>query len=253
MSARPRPASPGPGSHDIALFPDKSPSSLLSNSAAFSISGGGPRGCNKSSGRRVIGPGAHHPKYMLTERRHAGHGFGKQRRFNGVGCSKTERTPASTLDQGDNHNFKKQPQYSFGQTELGVAQDGKGKLGRGVRMPAPGDHNPDDRCSSQVRSSPAYSATPRRGADEPVKKEKGPGPGSYPLEDLEKTKAAAPRMVFGSAARDPPSQAERRGHGMPGPGRYGVSGKTRTGHSSLGSSPGWTMAGRTGDAHLAYL
>eukprot|EP00929_Paragymnodinium_shiwhaense_P113125 TRINITY_DN8138_c0_g1_i2.p2 TRINITY_DN8138_c0_g1~~TRINITY_DN8138_c0_g1_i2.p2 ORF type:complete len:191 (-),score=28.33 TRINITY_DN8138_c0_g1_i2:359-931(-) len=189
MTGRPRQPSPGPGSHDIPVFPEKSPSSLLGASAAFSM-GSGARSCQVVPRRTGLGPGAHHAKFSVTERRHGGYGFGRQRRF-GRPC--TEKTPAADLTQTDNANFKRSPCFGFGTQEIGVSLDEKGKPGRGVRMPAPGDHNPDDRCSSQVKSGPAYSATPRRGFDEPVRKVKGPGPGSYDAEDKTKT-AAAPAV-----------------------------------------------------------
>jgi len=253
MSAR----SAGPGSHDIPLFPDKSPSSRLASSGAFSF-GSGQRDSSLAMRRRGLGPGGHHPKFNLTERRHSGHGFGKQRRFSATGPCKARDTPAPALEQGDNQNFKRPPRYSFGTTEIGLNLDERGKPPRGVREPGPGDHNPDDRCSSMVKSTPAYSATPRRGAEEPVKKDKGPGPGSYDFEAVEKTKQAAPSMVFGSSARNAAaSDAERRGNVKPGPGHYGVTNKTRTGHNSLGmggSSPGFSMGRRINDnSHLNWL
>jgi len=155
--------SPGPGSHDLPIFPDPHPSSTIASSGGFSMASDGGRMARKKKTR--MGPGSHHPKYEVVESCHHGHVFSGQKRFERVvGCADT---PGPTLLHGDHPRFKRPPTFGFGNTEkffMCPGLWGKAQLGRGLKMPAPGEHNPDDSASSRRPTGPAYSATPRRNA-----------------------------------------------------------------------------------------
>lgn len=260
---------PGPGSYDIpTTIPDVSPTSTFVKDGSYSIGGRPPTPKGLRNRRNGGGPGSHHPKFGFVERRHAGHGFARQRRLVDESSCRAN-TPAASLAQGDNLSYKRAPCHSFGTTDLKTCWTEEHIMSGGFqrkaagKSPAPGVYNPDDRCTSRMPCTPAYSATPRREENSLARKALEPGPGSYKVVDdqqLLSTRVAIPSVPFSTSARDHEQADGGRGArktSVPGPGRYVVANKTRTGHSALGlggSSPGWTMAGRGGfDLHSAYV
>eukprot|EP00927_Polykrikos_kofoidii_P004049 TRINITY_DN11607_c0_g1_i1.p1 TRINITY_DN11607_c0_g1~~TRINITY_DN11607_c0_g1_i1.p1 ORF type:complete len:274 (-),score=17.17 TRINITY_DN11607_c0_g1_i1:235-1056(-) len=249
---------PGPGSHDIPSFLEARPLSKDPSTSSYSF----PRGSTAreaSACKKVpLGPGAHHPRFEVFDRSHGGNRFGRQRRLVGR-CDKPQvqdcraSTPGPELSQGDNPNYRKAPEFSFGTEEKKVLCHGSWEAHptrRRPKTPGPADHNPDDRGTSRWACSPSYSATPRRGGEEkPVQKVKGPGPGSYVTEEVQLAlKPVAPRATFGTTARHAACDVDsNRKGGVPGPGRYSTTSRTRTGHgAAVGtfSSPAWSMPGR---------
>jgi len=234
---------PGPGSHDVPLFPDASP--IVPAAAAFSMASG------REGGRTVrkarAGPGSYYPRLDLTRTTECCYGFGRSKRvLSEVGKSEVpgHGTPAANLAQGDSGKFDRAPGYGFGSEDKfktpGVSADGC--AGRHSKKPGPGEHNPSDHMSSKAWHGPSYSATPRRDDNTPRRaKADGPGPGEYRCGFLAAEKAS-PRYGFGTTARPMGCQLKSR---SPGPGSYSTSTTTRTGHTTVGgSAPRWSMGVR---------
>jgi hypothetical protein len=240
---------PGPGSHDLPLFPDTNPS--LNASCQYSMGSLAHEATTTSIKKERLGPGAHHPKWFETStyKRSPGYGFGRQRRPMDTQAQSPRKvfdvTPHSKLPLDDHSCFKKSPQFSFGSKDRFSFGSMAQRCERGTRLPDPGSYNLNDLVTSRMNSPPAYSVSPRReecGA--PIKKSKEPGPGSYPSEECHKSiYKAAPRAKFSTAPRgvaEDPGSA-RLSRSVPGPGQYS-SNCTRT--SANRCSPAWSMPGR---------
>jgi len=242
-------AKPGPGSHDIPVFPDASP--VVPSSSSFTMA----VGRNERTPRKTrAGPGAYYPKLDLTREKERCYGFGKSPRLLSEVSSERKGggtgTPAPHLAHVDNHNFKKSAGFGFGTEEKFFRSFATSDhVGRGTKQPGPGEHSPLDHITSKVPPGPSYSmSSGRQKAREKDKQEAiaaGPGPGEYKPDDalkLSSREKASPRFGFGTTARLMGCQYKSR---TPGPGSYSTSNTTRTGHSSVGgSAPKWSMAGR---------
>mmetsp|Transcript_79922 Transcript_79922/g.124629 ORF Transcript_79922/g.124629 Transcript_79922/m.124629 type:complete len:128 (-) Transcript_79922:8-391(-) len=118
-------------------------------------------------------------------------------------------------------------------------------------MPGPGEHNPSDQASSRTPRSCVFSAGANRDNRPAVrpKRDDGPGPGEYKIDNsghMTSLARAAPKFGFGTSERfmGATEAGRRKCEKSPGPGAYAMLNTTRTGHSTLASSPRWTMAGR---------
>lgn len=251
---------PGPGSFDIPSFPEPLPTSTMDHQVSYSI-GSGRKDSTREHYVSRVGPGSYHPRvsclknnptFRQTDPGTSGYGFGRSARVLSEPLSARQRArdPGPAMEQADNRKYKHAPQYSFGGEEKFFRSPGiwDDLPGRGQRLPGPGEHCPDDRSTSKYAetSGPSYSIAPP-----PPEKLSGPpihapGPGAYVLKDGDghTSKAAAPpQWTFGTSPRKNAAHPSDK-RTLVGPGRYTSVGVTRTGHSTLGSSGGWTMSGR---------
>jgi len=237
-----KPNRPGPGSHDIPMFPENSP--IVPSAAAFTMASGREE---KGGKKTRAGPGAYYPRLQLSRPTERCYGFSRTRRFGEEPAVKVDG-PAPKLEQGDNAKFNRAPGHGFGTEEKFFKTPGASSdyVPRGMKMPGPGEHNPDDHATSNahVTNAVKWAKPPPLDQKNVIKMSNVPGPGEHKAQQSYDTvcEKTTPKFGFGTTARL--MGAHRKSY-SPGPGAYSTMNTTRTGHSCVGgSAPRWSMASR---------
>jgi len=252
---------PGPGSYEVATFPENAPTSISPSPAAWSMaSNTDPTRTNPEIDR--LGPGAYQPQDKVCLPDPHSRSFSRNFRLDeGPGTQSRARSgkaPGPELDQQDSLRFRQSPRYTFGNTPKFFMCRGlwDENIRIGHQVPGPGDHCPSDSICSGVPpvSGPSYTI----GEREHMSVDPTPGPGSY----TKRTELDGPGCVFSKAAKGSTpgeslfveetrskslpkgvSVAPGRRGAAPGPGRYQVTGITRRGGTNA-SAQGWSFGGR---------
>lgn len=248
---------PGPGSHNVpSHWNGELRSSRVATSTAFSMT--------KDEDKRTqrgdkAAPGHYEPNHDAYLKSTVKYAFSGEKRHL-TEKSKASATPGPANEPGDNQNFHRPPQFSFGNTARvlqipgGLASYSNAqKTNQKQPFPGPGQHDAKHEASSKVVCGPSFS-TPAKRDPFANSKTHNPGPGAY--EKVPEGKELnTPRYGFGTAARMllPTSPAEKAGGGAatakkapPGPGEYAVE-KTHKGAIPVGEgAPKWSMTGRAG-------
>eukprot|EP00931_Biecheleriopsis_adriatica_P011423 TRINITY_DN11250_c0_g1_i2.p1 TRINITY_DN11250_c0_g1~~TRINITY_DN11250_c0_g1_i2.p1 ORF type:complete len:281 (-),score=21.81 TRINITY_DN11250_c0_g1_i2:17-832(-) len=246
---------PGPGDFKVPGFLDNEPTSP--RSATFSIASDRRKDLDPEF-EVATGPGS----YSITQvnsstiSRHSGHSFGKSSRMRSTSKASSNSTFMAPSEMGCSKASWRTPQVHFGTARrFPTPRDGASvvmtlelKPMRGLGVPGPGYHNPEDKRTSKWTSDQTASFGARLALTERAQE---PGPGDFGVRGWEAASATlkSPRSNrFGRSTRFDNNAGERLRPGScsPGPGMYdNTAVPTRRGGPALGSSGAkWSMSGR---------